>query len=152
MPHALTNRPSPYAEFRNSMTSLSDLQKRGRENTVGTALSMPPAKHDDPLRSSPRLPSDFNFDDKRNLKHRQTFDHLVGRRDMPAPLNVSRLNGVSSNRNSYNGELVSPVETKTRAQYFEEQFQYKDHTSSARERVHKDSPIVAELRTNVIVS
>lgn len=42
--------------------------------------------------------------------------------------------------------------SRRRAQYYEEQFAYKeDTTSSARERVIKDAPIVAELKTNVIV-
>ena len=42
--------------------------------------------------------------------------------------------------------------SRRRAQYYEEQFAYKDDTtSSARDRVIKDAPIVAELKTNVIV-
>ena len=42
--------------------------------------------------------------------------------------------------------------SRHRAQYYEEQFSYKEGiTSSARDRVTKDAPIVAELRTNVIV-
>lgn len=42
--------------------------------------------------------------------------------------------------------------SKHRTQYYEEQFQYKDNsTSAARDRVQRDSPIVAELKTNVIV-
>ncbi|KAF2194523.1 Tautomerase/MIF [Zopfia rhizophila CBS 207.26] len=42
--------------------------------------------------------------------------------------------------------------SRRRQQYYEEQFAYKDDsTSSARERVTKDAPIIAELRTNVIV-
>lgn len=49
---------------------------------------------------------------------------------------------------SLNGESQS----KRRTQYYEEQFQYKDNVnSSARERVHRESPVIAELRTNVIV-
>lgn len=41
---------------------------------------------------------------------------------------------------------------KQKTQYFEEQFQYKDNTvGTARERVHRESPVIAELRTNVIV-
>jgi len=41
---------------------------------------------------------------------------------------------------------------RQRTQYYEDQFAYKDDsTSSARERVTKDAPIIAELRTNVIV-
>jgi hypothetical protein len=43
--------------------------------------------------------------------------------------------------------------TRQRAQYFEDSFAYKDDTiSSARERVTRDAPIIADLRTNVIVS
>lgn len=42
--------------------------------------------------------------------------------------------------------------SRRRTQYFEESFAYKDNTEgTARERVSKDSPVVAELRTNVIV-
>jgi len=41
---------------------------------------------------------------------------------------------------------------RRRAQYYEEQFAYKDDsTSSARDRVTRDAPIIAELHTNVIV-
>ena len=49
------------------------------------------------------------------------------------------------------GEL-RPITSRSRAQYYEDTFSYKDSiASSARERVTKDAPIVAELRTNVIV-
>ncbi|ORY13794.1 hypothetical protein BCR34DRAFT_623590 [Clohesyomyces aquaticus] len=42
--------------------------------------------------------------------------------------------------------------SRRRTQYFEDQFAYKDDsTSSARDRVTKDAPIIAELRTNVII-
>lgn len=42
--------------------------------------------------------------------------------------------------------------SKHRVQYYEEQFQQKDNgSSSVRERVQRESPVVAELRTNVIV-
>jgi hypothetical protein len=42
--------------------------------------------------------------------------------------------------------------TRRRTQYYEDQFAYKDDsTSSARDRVTKDAPVVAELKTNVIV-
>jgi hypothetical protein len=50
------------------------------------------------------------------------------------------------------GEL-RPITSRSRAQYYEDSFSYKDGiASSARERVTKDAPIIAELRTNVIVS
>ncbi|KAH7066678.1 Tautomerase/MIF superfamily [Paraphoma chrysanthemicola] len=49
------------------------------------------------------------------------------------------------------GEL-RPLTSRSRAQFYEDSFSYKDGTSSsARERVTKDAPIVAELRTNVII-
>lgn len=42
--------------------------------------------------------------------------------------------------------------SRRRAQYYEEQFAYKDDSvSSARDRVTRDAPVIAELRTNVIV-
>lgn len=42
--------------------------------------------------------------------------------------------------------------SKQRTQYYEEQFQYKDNVNSnVRERVQRESPVIAELRTNVIV-
>ncbi|KAF1837385.1 Tautomerase/MIF [Decorospora gaudefroyi] len=47
---------------------------------------------------------------------------------------------------------LRPVTSRSRAQFYEDQFTYKDGVaSSARERVTKDAPIVAELRTNVII-
>jgi hypothetical protein len=47
---------------------------------------------------------------------------------------------------------LRPATARSRAQYYEDSFAYKDgHGQSARERVLKDAPIVAELRTNVIV-
>ncbi|KAF1980077.1 Tautomerase/MIF [Bimuria novae-zelandiae CBS 107.79] len=50
------------------------------------------------------------------------------------------------------GNGVQPNGSRRRAQYYEEQFAYKDDsTSSARDRVTRDAPIIAELRTNVII-
>lgn len=56
-----------------------------------------------------------------------------------APTNGSAANGASSI-------------DRRRTQYYEDQFQYKDNaTSSIKDRVQRESPIIAELRTNVIV-
>ncbi|KAH8728055.1 hypothetical protein GQ44DRAFT_610146 [Phaeosphaeriaceae sp. PMI808] len=47
---------------------------------------------------------------------------------------------------------MRPINSRSRAQFYEDSFSYKDGlASSARERVIKDAPIVAELRTNVII-
>lgn len=49
------------------------------------------------------------------------------------------------------GQRARNYGSRQRTQYYEEQFAYKDATGSARERITKDSPVIAELRTNVIV-
>ncbi|KAF2466372.1 uncharacterized protein BDR25DRAFT_237355 [Lindgomyces ingoldianus] len=50
------------------------------------------------------------------------------------------------------GQRQQNYSSRRRTQYYEEQFAYKDDSmSSARERVTKDAPIIAELRTNVII-
>jgi hypothetical protein len=49
------------------------------------------------------------------------------------------------------GQRAQNYGSRRRTQYYEEQFAYKDATGSARERITKDSPVIAELRTNVIV-
>ena len=49
------------------------------------------------------------------------------------------------------GQRTQNYGSRQRTQYYEEQFAYKDATGSARERITKDSPVIAELRTNVIV-
>jgi len=73
----------------------------------------------------------------------RAYDSLVGRRDLPV---LDYDPGTAFT-------VPTSLESKTRAQYFEEQFQYKDSsTSQARERVRKSAPVIAELRTNVIVS
>ena len=60
--------------------------------------------------------------------------------------------GTPDRKKDVNGHVVSPEEGKRRTQYFEDQFIYKDgHFGSARERVLKEAPVIAELRTNVIV-
>lgn len=47
---------------------------------------------------------------------------------------------------------LRPMTSRSRAQFYDDQFAEKTTTaSSARDRVSKDAPIVAELRTNVIV-
>lgn len=43
------------------------------------------------------------------------------------------------------------VKSKRRTQFYDGQFSDKDATGTARDRVVKDSPVVAELKTNVIV-
>lgn len=49
------------------------------------------------------------------------------------------------------GQRAQNYGSRRRTQYYEERLAYKDATGSARERITKDSPVIAELRTNVIV-
>ena len=41
---------------------------------------------------------------------------------------------------------------RKKSQYYQEQFAYRESNTSAKERVTKDSMIMADVRTNVIVS
>ncbi|KAF2431512.1 Tautomerase/MIF [Tothia fuscella] len=41
--------------------------------------------------------------------------------------------------------------SKRRTQYYEDSLAYKGHSQSTKERIQKDSPVIAELRTNVII-
>ncbi|KAL6706052.1 hypothetical protein ACN47E_006154 [Coniothyrium glycines] len=51
-----------------------------------------------------------------------------------------------------NVRQLRPKSSRSRQQFYEDSFSYKDGlASSARERVTKDAPIVAEVRTNVII-
>jgi hypothetical protein len=99
--------------------------------TVGEQLS--------PTRST------FSFDT--SPKPVQDAEHLVHHDD----IRHSRPGSRGAPRDGAAGQLKHGG-SRRRAQYYEEQFAYKDDsTSSARERVIKDAPIVAELKTNVIV-
>jgi hypothetical protein len=89
-------------------------------------------------------------------------DAIGGEQLSPAPSHLSFAQSIQAERipafdesrlkpTAVNANTGRPY-SRQRAQYFEEQFAYKDGTtSSARDRVTKDAPIVAELRTNVIV-
>lgn len=50
-------------------------------------------------------------------------------------------------------EGTDEVENRRRSRWYDDQFSYKtDHPSIGRETVCKEAPVLAELRTNVIVS
>ncbi|KAF1355040.1 hypothetical protein BDV97DRAFT_288608 [Delphinella strobiligena] len=64
----------------------------------------------------------------------------------------STSDALSVKKDDNHGQAISPEEGKRRTQYFEDRAYYRDsHVGSARERIQKDSPVIAELRTNVIV-
>ena len=64
---------------------------------------------------------------------------------------VTPLRAMGGNRTSLS--MNGSLDPKRRTTSYDEQYQYKNNAySTARERVHRESPIIAELRTNVIVS
>ncbi|KAJ4373291.1 hypothetical protein N0V83_003585 [Neocucurbitaria cava] len=78
--------------------------------------------------SSPRSVQDAELDDARQMRNitRGTTGDKIGQ--------------------------LRPRTSRSRQQFYDDSFSYKDGAvSSARERVTKDAPIVAELRTNVII-
>ncbi|CBX99454.1 similar to MIF domain containing protein [Plenodomus lingam JN3] len=93
---------------------------------VGEQLS--PAQSTFSFASTPRSVQDVDHDDSRHL-------HPMGR-------------GTTGDATG----SLRPRSSRSRAQFYEDSFSYKDGIpSSARDRVTKDAPIVAELRTNVII-
>ena len=131
MPHSVNHSTSTAAKMsRPSSTSSNAFPRQ-----AGTAL-LSPEKVGEQLSPSP---SQFSF---------ASSPHSVQEAEADAR-NRAQTNAVSNNAVS-NG--LRPMTSRSRAQFYEEQFSYKDGiASSARERVSKDAPIVAELRTNVIV-
>lgn len=145
MPH-IPQGSSSYDFHRHSLSSINELvSNRNGYRSVDTTPIIP--DRNTPL-LSPAI-SELSIEEHSNIinvqSHRQTYLDLIGKRDTYFTPTDDEM------KNSANTP-VSPMENKTRAQYFEEQFQYKDNTSAIRDRIQSESPVVAELRTNVIVS
>jgi hypothetical protein len=143
MPHAVHNDSNTTTMSRPSSTSTHSANTFPRQagatllapETIGDQLS--PSRSTFSFESSPKSQNDaeqvVQFDDAHPNNRPETAAKSVSTTSA-AP--VKKPAGGS----------------RRRAQYYEEQFAYKDDTTStARDRVTKDAPIVAELRTNVIV-
>ncbi|KAL5414068.1 hypothetical protein PMIN03_003419 [Paraphaeosphaeria minitans] len=133
MPHSV-NKSTSSNMSRPSTTSSHSVNAFPRPAGVNLLAPEPAAEHHlSPSRST------FSFDSspKSNL-HVQRDVSLEERR--PASRGLQTTN------------RVQPNGSRRRAQFYEEQFAYKDgSTSLARDRVIRDAPIIAELRTNVII-
>lgn len=137
MPHSVNNSTSTHTRMsRPSSTSTYSGNNIMFPKQAGVTLLSPekvgeqlsPAHSTFSFTSSPRSIQDVDHDDSRHM-------HPLAR--------GTTGNGISP---------LGPRSSRSRAQFYEESFAYKDGiTSSARDRVTKDAPIVAELRTNVIV-
>ncbi|KAF2740813.1 hypothetical protein EJ04DRAFT_166579 [Polyplosphaeria fusca] len=135
MPHAVNNSTSTIMSRPSRSTSSSSANQFPR--AAGATLLVPDTAGDQlsPSRST------FSFDDSPNSF--QPFDDA--RIARPASSNGTK--GPDAL-----GQRQHNFSSRRRTQYYEDQFAYKeDSTSSARDRVTKDGPIIAELRTNVII-
>lgn len=137
MPHSVNN--SSCTMSRPSSTSTGSANAFPRPAGVSLLAPEPVAEQLSPSRST------FSFES--SPKSVQGIDRAVGFDDARLIRPASR--GVPG---AGDAARLPDGGSRRRAQYYEEQFAYKDDsTSSARDRVTKDAPIVAELRTNVIV-
>jgi hypothetical protein len=136
MPHSVNNSTSTQSKMsRPSSTSTYSGNANAFPKQAGAAL-LSPEKVGEQLGPLSPSPSQFSF--------------------ASSPHSVQEVDDDSRHRiRGTTGDGVGPlrpVTSRSRAQFYEDQFSYKDGiASSARERVTKDAPIVAELRTNVIV-
>lgn len=132
MPHSVNNSTSTGAKMSRPSSTSTYSASNAFPKQAGVSLLVPESNDVQPLSS----PSQLSFTSSpRSILETPGFDD-------------SRLRAAASA-----GANIARPYSRQRAQYYEEQFSYKDGTtSSARDRVTKDAPIVAELRTNVIVS
>ncbi|KAH6644734.1 Tautomerase/MIF superfamily [Boeremia exigua] len=134
MPHSVNNSTStgPKMSRPSSTSTYSASNANAFPKQAGATTLLAPESNDAPALTSP---SQLSFTSSpRSVLDAPAFDD-------------SRLRPAASA-----GANIARPYSRQRAQYYEEQFSYKEGTSSnARDRVTKDAPIVAELRTNVII-
>jgi len=139
MPHSVNNSTSTQAKM-SRPSSTSTYSGPGNVNQfpkpAGAQLLAPEAAAG-PLSPSP---SQFSFASSPRSVHEEQLANDGPKHMRPS----SRGDGLGDLR---------PITSRSRAQFYEDSFAYKEgHGQSSRERVTKDAPIIAELRTNVIVS
>ena len=134
------------------MTSNSSVHTKGL-SSYGVALTSTPSHDERTQLPSQREKPQLIRDRRKSAPGAHTYAQVIeaGREPFDESLlqrqNASR-NSMRSNRSaSYNDA------SKRRSQYYEEQFQYKDNAvGHSKEKVQRQSPVIAELKTNVIVS
>jgi len=78
-------------------------------------------------------------------QHRLTYNSLPGLQEAPVDSGYSSEPGTNG--------VTTPTEGRSMAQLYEDQFQRKSRPlPTLRERIKNESPVIAHLRTNVIVS
>lgn len=162
MPHSTTS--SIYTRSinsrSNSQTSLSTAAT-SRASTLQSANKLYRKASTNPRKPRPKSqPGDWNSllgippdhsntpSQRSTLRITQSYSDLVGGSNFENNIPPRAMGGNRTSL-SMNGSL----DAKRRTTSYDEQYQCKNNAySTARERIHRESPIIAELRTNVIVS
>jgi len=138
MPHSTRILQNPTNQYSaHPMTSTSTPIHAG--NLVGTALT----KRSSRPASPPQNPAAWK---RTSSPIAEAYADLVGKGANIAEVMEGRQARDRTSLGQYNDA------SKHRTQYYEDQFRYKDgEVGTIRERVQRESPVIAELKTNVIV-
>ncbi|KAK5128865.1 hypothetical protein LTR85_000198 [Meristemomyces frigidus] len=124
------------------MTSTSaayQAKSTGPPPQVGTALTSRDSRSDLPSQNP-------NAWKRASSPMAEAYADLLGKGGNIDEVLGSRKAGDRSSMGQYNNA------SKHRTQYYEDQFRYKDNeVGTIKERVQRESPVIAELRTNVII-
>ncbi|KAK0927552.1 hypothetical protein LTR91_013538 [Friedmanniomyces endolithicus] len=138
MPHSTRILQNPTNQYSaHPMTSTSTPIHAG--NLVGTALT----KRSSRPASPPQNPAAWK---RTSSPIAEAYADLVGKGANIAEVMEGRQARDRTSLGQYNDA------SKHRTQYYEDQFRYKDgEVGTIRERVQRESPVIAELKTNVII-
>jgi hypothetical protein len=123
-----------------------------RETYRSGVFSLLPQKTGEQLARTTRY-DDGSGDERDPAEIEAAYLNLVGGGGNRSRNISSELSFGMSGDKETDGPAFSMEDSKRRTNFYDEQFQYKGNggLGSVRERIEKDSPVVAELRTNVIV-
>jgi hypothetical protein len=143
--------PALGEQDRRSMSTSGGALPR-RETYRSGVFSLLPQKTGEQLARTTRY-DDGSGDERDPAEIEAAYLNLVGGGGNRSRNISSELSFGMSGDKDTDGPAFSMEDSKRRTNFYEEQFQYKGNggLGSVRERIEKDSPVVAELRTNVIV-
>jgi hypothetical protein len=132
-----------------SMSAGGDSQRTKRaSSSYGVALTSTPSQDE-----RAALPSQqkSNAWKRKSAPGGQEYEELFRQTSSGNFEDLLRQRG-AGDRNSVHNTSYNDA-SKRRSKYFEEEFQYKDNAmTQSKEKVQRQSPVIAELKTNVIVS
>ncbi|KAF2085560.1 hypothetical protein K490DRAFT_13356, partial [Saccharata proteae CBS 121410] len=118
--------------------------------SAGATLRLPD-QHTDQL--SPAQ-SSFSFEDRvasSRSSNLPDHDNLADRKNITRHIEYGAPGEKKDSPKMKQEQTPSQHKMRRRTQYFEGQFNERDTTGPARDRVGKDSPVIVELKTNVII-